>query len=170
MYTLPFHFFVRDIYIHVCKIVVMLFNLAFTNWVCMTHHSFYSFFQILLESILHPFLLLRPCYLLVNAMTHLMRWAGIMMEILLYSHRGVSHVYILILLVKETKSCKWFIYLDALCWDVYIWFQFCWFFCGTSWLLMPSWDVMLDIYIRLFLVICRSGLSSKLEESMSIFC
>ena len=130
-------------YIHVCKIMVMLFNLAFTHWVCMIHHSFYSLFQILLESVLHPFLLLRPCYLSVDAMTLMMRWAGITMEILLYSHWWVSYVYILIVLVRETEFCKWFIYLDSLCWDVYIWVQFCWFCCGTSWLLMPSQDVML---------------------------
>ena len=116
-----------------------------TESIWITTH-FYSLFQILLESVLHPFLLLRPCYLSMDVMTHLTRWAGIMIEILLHSHWGVSHVYILILLVKETKSCKWFMYLDTLCWDVYIWFQFCWICCGTSWLLMPNRDVIRYIY------------------------
>ena len=69
MYILPFHFLVCDIYMCV-KVVVMPFNFAFTHWVCMTHHSFYSFFQTLIESVLHPSLLLRPCYVSVDAMSH----------------------------------------------------------------------------------------------------
>ena len=68
----------------------------------MTHHSFYSFFQILLELVLHPSLLLRPCYVSVDVMSRFdkVSWYhdG---DIIVQSSKSVACIYILILLVRE---------------------------------------------------------------------
>ena len=58
------------IYIHVYMNCGNAFYLAFTHRLCITHYSFNSFFQILFKSVLHLSLLLRSCYLSVDAMSH----------------------------------------------------------------------------------------------------
>ena len=120
-------------YIYMCVwIVVMHFTLhLLTESVWLSTRLILFFRYCLNQFYIHPHYLDRVIYQWIRCPI-LTRWVGIMMEILLYGHWGVSYVYILIVLVRETEFCKWFIYLDSLCWDVYM----------ISILLNLLWDIL----------------------------